>query len=407
VTDTAASAPPKGTRQRLEHIDAMRPVKQTAVISTHAWIFFAPVAVVGLAMVFRFARDAFLFVSAAMLTYSYRNEIKVHLRTYWRRRTASVVVPYVIWTVIYFFYHGSLLKLSFPFIAPHWHRLLSAHGLHHFLYLLFTGYFQLYFLLVILQFYVFFPMLLPWLKRHPEYHVRVLVAAAILQVLVSFFATAHFIAFPLGTYYSTRIVVFYPLYLIGGVVVALRLDQTHDWLLQNKRLVYVVTAASFVLLLGLYELQTHATTPRVLHTGQSVFSVFAIPYNTMMIACLYLVGVYLVDPKRSLRTKAIVQSGSDNSYGVYLSQMLWLPALVVVHRRFASDVPWLLMVLVALVVTYALGLLFTSVVARTPLAKPVVGRSRAPWRTLWPHRGLLGGTVSVDTGDGPMDVVVD
>jgi hypothetical protein len=65
------------------------------------------------------------------------------------------------------------------------------------------------------------------------------------------------------------------------------------------------------------------------------------------------------------------------------------------------------MALLALVVTYALGLLFTSVLARTPLAKPVVGRSRVPWSTLIPHWHPAAASVHADTGDGPMDVVVD
>ena len=36
--------PVRGTRKRLDHIDAMRPVKQAGVVSTHTLLFFAPVA---------------------------------------------------------------------------------------------------------------------------------------------------------------------------------------------------------------------------------------------------------------------------------------------------------------------------------------------------------------------------
>ena len=35
--------PVSGTRKRLDHIDAMRPVKQAGVVSTHTLLFFAPV----------------------------------------------------------------------------------------------------------------------------------------------------------------------------------------------------------------------------------------------------------------------------------------------------------------------------------------------------------------------------
>jgi hypothetical protein len=50
----STDAPVEGTRKRLDHIDAMRPVKQAAVVSTHTLIFFAPLAtnttVIGLIM---------------------------------------------------------------------------------------------------------------------------------------------------------------------------------------------------------------------------------------------------------------------------------------------------------------------------------------------------------------------
>ena len=130
-----------------------------------------------------------------------------------------------------------------------------------------------------------------------------------------------------------------------------------------------------------------------------------IPYDVCAIACLYLLGVYLVDPRRSLRTRAMVQSGSDNSYGVYLSQLLWIPILVRARHRLGFHVSWPIAVLVALVVTYALGLLFTALVARTVLAKPIVGRSRASWRSLLPRAHLEREPLHADTGDSPMDVV--
>jgi hypothetical protein len=47
VTDTESpldpSIPVSGTRKRLDHVDAMRPVKQFGVVSTHTLLFFAPV----------------------------------------------------------------------------------------------------------------------------------------------------------------------------------------------------------------------------------------------------------------------------------------------------------------------------------------------------------------------------
>ena len=54
-------------------------------------------------MLTRFSRDAFLFVSACMLAYSYRDVERINFRSYFKRRFMSVGVPYLAWTVIYFF----------------------------------------------------------------------------------------------------------------------------------------------------------------------------------------------------------------------------------------------------------------------------------------------------------------
>ena len=55
--------------------------------------------------------------------------------------------------------------------------------------------------------------------------------------------------------------------------------------------------------------------------------VTAIPYTVGAILSVYLLGVFLVSPRRSPRTRAAVKSGSDNSYGIYLSQLIWIPVL--------------------------------------------------------------------------------
>lgn len=67
-----------------------------------------------------------------------------------------------------------------------------------------------------------------------------------------------------------------------------------------------------------------------------------------------------------------------DSYGVYLSQMIWIPMLVRVVTRYqlASRVPWPALLVGALVTTYVLGVIFTEVVRRTPLAPLLVGRPR-------------------------------
>jgi acyl-CoA synthetase (AMP-forming)/AMP-acid ligase II len=76
----------------------------------------------------------------------------------------------------------------------------------------------------------------------------------------------------------------------------------------------------------------------------------------------------------------VVRSGSDNAYGVYLTQMLFITALVWLGwERLTSTVPWPLLCLLTVVIVYLGGVALTSLLARTPLAVPLTGRKRQPW----------------------------
>lgn len=84
----------------------------------------------------------------------------------------------------------------------------------------------------------------------------------------------------------------------------------------------------------------------------------------------------------------MVRSGSDNAYGVYLSQMLFITALAWLGwERLSSAVPWPLLCLLTVVIVYLCCVALTALLARTPLAVPLTGRKQQPWPTLIPrHR---------------------
>ncbi len=77
---------------------------------------------------------------------------------------------------------------------------------------------------------------------------------------------------------------------------------------------------------GVYFLALHHVTT-VLGSGVDPLQPSVIPFNIGAVTCGYLAGVALVRPWRTRRTKAVVRSGSDNAYGVYMSQMIVITAL--------------------------------------------------------------------------------
>jgi peptidoglycan/LPS O-acetylase OafA/YrhL len=361
-------------RRRLDQVDAMRPVKQAGVVSTHSILYFAPAAAsVGSGaalLLLHVSREGFFFISACMLTYAYtdlRLSDGAGLRRYYRRRIASVVIPYLCWTVIYFFY-----------LLPTAHYRSVTTALAHLAWMTEIGYYQLYFLLVIMQFYLVFPLVLLLLRRTRGHHGLLVAAVAAAQVAISI--AMHWQLFPdLMVRYGQQDGLSYLLYLIGGSVVAFHLDEVHAWVTGHARLIIALTAAAGLAAEGIYFLAQHNVTT-LLGSGSDPFQPSVIPFNIGAITCGYLAGVALVRPWRSRRAKAAVRVGSDDAYGIYLSQMLFITALVWLGwGKLSSAVPWPLLCLLTVGIVFACCIALTGLLARTPLAVPLTGRTQVPW----------------------------
>jgi peptidoglycan/LPS O-acetylase OafA/YrhL len=358
--------------RRLDHVDAMRPVKQVGVVSTHVLLFFAPATAATAAgaavLLLHVSRDAFFFVSACMLTYAYADLNRAALPRFYWRRFVSVGIPYLCWTVIYYFY-----------TMPTSHYRGTRQTLWAFVHLLFVGYYQLYFLLVIMQFYLVFPFVLWLLRRTRGHHGLVLAAAILGQVLLTI--AMHWQWLPLGLrgVWAQREMPTYELYLLGGAIAARHLEQVHAWMVRHARLVIALTVAAALGALAVYFLAYYGVTTAFGSTDDP-FQPSVLAFNAGAIACLYLIGVWLARPGRSRRTQALVRSGSDNSYGVYLSQLLFINALVWLHwEHLTASVSWPLLCLLTVPIVYLSGFALTALLARTPLAVPLTGRRRVRW----------------------------
>jgi peptidoglycan/LPS O-acetylase OafA/YrhL len=365
---------PAPKKRRLDHVDAMRPVKQAGVVGTHTLLAFAPglsIFVGGSLLLLHVTREAFLFVSACMLTYSYRHLKKGDWGHFYGRRFISVALPYLCWTLIYFF-----VTFNKAGSTP-------GANIGHLGYLVASGYYQLYYLLVIMQFYVLFPLLL-WLLRHTERHWRILVAAAVFQVtlvtLIHWRVTPPF----MQNFWATREVTSYAFYLLAGAIVALHLEAFHDWVLGHARSVILGTLAAGALAEVWFVLASRQSVPG-LGSPSDPLQPIVIPFNIGAIACVYLIGVYLVDARRSSRLGAVVRSGSDNSYGVYLAQMIFITLLAALGwRRITHVVPWPIVSVLTVALVFCACVLLTAILARTPLSVPLTGRQRESWRTFLP-----------------------
>jgi len=309
-----------------------------------------------------------------MLTYAYADLRLAGLRRFYLRRFCLVGIPYLCWTVIYFLY-------QLP--TSHYASLTTA--LRQLATMEYTGYYQLYFLLVIMQFYLVFPLVLMLLRRTRGHHGLVIAVATLAQVTLMIGMHWQILP-PLMVRYGQQDALSYLLYLIGGSVVAFHLGEVHAWVCGHARLIVALTVAAALAAEGVYFLAQHGVTT-VLGSGTDPFQPSVIPFNVGAITCGYLAGVALVQPWRSRRAKAVVRSGSDNAYGIYLSQMLFITALTRLGwGRLSPAVPWPLLCLLSVGIVFVCGMTLTSLLAGTPLAVPLTGRRQQPLSTLIPGR---------------------
>jgi peptidoglycan/LPS O-acetylase OafA/YrhL len=371
-------------RRRLDQIDAMRPIKQAGVVSTHTIIVFAPAAATVFAnaslLLLHVSREVFFFISACMLTYAYAGltpSSRAGWGTFYRRRFVSVGVPYLCWNVIYFLWFLYVLRSS-SYASP-------AAALAHFGHQLEVGYNQLYFLIVIMEFYLLFPLVLALLRRTKGHHGLVIGAVVAAQFAMAI--GMHWKLLPATVIeYGQENALCYVLYLIGGAVVAFHLSDVHDWVVRNAPLVVFLTVASAVFAEGVYFLSRAGFT-HALGYGSDPFQPSVIPFNVCVIALGYLAGLFLVRPWRSRRTRAAVRIGSDNAYGIYLAQMIFITSLGALGwKTFVDWAPFWVWVPLTLAIAYFGSIALTAVLARTPLAVPLTGRKREPWRTLLSRR---------------------
>ena len=385
-------------RQRLDQVDAMRPMKQAGVISTHVLTYFVPVTATvstgAVMLLTHFSREGFFFISACMLTYAYMDLDKSGLRRFYGRRFVAVTIPYLCWSVIYFLY-----------LLPTAHYASAPAALEKFAEEVATGYYQLYFLIIIMQYYLVFPLLVMFLRRTRGHHGAIVVIATLGHVALM--TLLHWTIVPVLRTGWIEEFTPYAFYLLVGSIAAFHLEAVNEWLVRHARLVIALTVAAALGAEAVYFLAATGVTT-ALGSGNDPFQPSVIPFDVGAIACLYLLGVTLVKPGRSRWLRAAVRSGSDNSYGVYLAQMLFINALIWAGwAELDSVVWWPLLCAATVVIVFLASVALTSILARTPLAVPLTGRQRQPWSTWWPRAAAGPANDTAGSGRRPEPVAAE
>jgi surface polysaccharide O-acyltransferase-like enzyme len=325
-------------------------------------------------------REVFFFLTAFVLSYSYASRHGWSLASFWRRRYLFVGVPYLVWTVVYFWADGGPYL---PWSAPA-HRLLQD-------LLAGTARYHLYFLLVTMEIYAVFPLLLWLLRATRRHHGALLAASLALQIAftgVLHYDTAFAVHLPgaLGMWMRNPdpILFSYQLYLIAGGVAAVHLEELAGWVRTHRRLLHLLVAAGLAAGAVSYVLDHFGGGMDAAAAGE-VFQPMIAVTAAATVAGLFALGVRWADRGPQRRLRRAVRAGSDATFGVYLAHPLLLQGLLIVAaplatRTVAGDIPSAVVLPVDLLIVVPVLLVASATlvawIRRTPASLLVAGRPR-------------------------------
>ncbi|MBA9086792.1 surface polysaccharide O-acyltransferase-like enzyme [Fontibacillus solani] len=169
-------------KAKLEEVEILRGIAFLAVVMQHtiAGIFYqpglSPMALnVGTTLLglIRFAVPLFVFITGVVLFYNY--DAKVNYKDFLRKRFKQVIIPYLAWTVFYYVWVGFLSGVE---ATSTWNQLADV------IQLAFTGKasYHLWFMVMIIPFYVLFPLCKLLISKNRKWPINLAVAATIFVI---------------------------------------------------------------------------------------------------------------------------------------------------------------------------------------------------------------------------------
>lgn len=219
-------------KQRIRELDTLRGIAFAAVVLQHAiGIYnqrgglglYAKWAMAGLFSLAKFAVPTFVFITGLVLFYNYYE--KLDYRTFITKRFREILVPYLIWSLIYTGRSLQSWPVTAGFFKVYAQNLLQGSACYH-----------LWFIVLIIQFYILFPVwrllfrgaarVLPSLA----YKYAVLAAAFVsFLMLIEWASPGHFrtgsaVFMKLMEYRDRTFLLWFGYFLLGGLA-GLNLDK--------------------------------------------------------------------------------------------------------------------------------------------------------------------------------------
>ena len=374
-------------RPHIYELDPLRACTALGVVAVHVLAFTTSLdtsaagvqtqnAVI---VTFHYTRAVFMFVTAFALVYVYNNGTFSPLQ-FWKKRAIGVGFPYVFWSVLYVAFSTAFSAAGFS--SPMTFLRTAAFDV-----LTGNASYQLYYILLTVQFYLFFPLFLPFIRmcaRHPWITLTISFVLQMLFFLVDFrvIQTSGSPFWQAVSQYQDRFFLVYQFYFVLGGLTALSFPRVRAAILRYGK---CIVGAFVIALAGLwlhYELQVNVY-KETLDLATSVLQPIMVVYSAVIIffslwlACRWTRRRDAQHRPRGYRFWSML---SDASFGVYLIHALILTAVLYVLVP-ALPTSWFepLRVFLAWLLTAGGSFAISVLFVKTPFVSRLVGRD-TPWR---------------------------
>jgi peptidoglycan/LPS O-acetylase OafA/YrhL len=375
----------------LEMFNLFRVIACVAVLAQHSFIWTnmtGNFVGTGFITMLHLSRTSFFFLTALVVTYAQIDHPR-STREFWKRRYAQVGVPYLAWTAIYLIFSLITVSASWDEVG-----VFLRHNL-------LLGYSQMYFVIVIFEFYLFFPLLMKLLRAVD--HRWILTGSLAFAVLIGLFL--HYPAWfgPLsdsnqainGVLPWGRNILVYEEFLIAGMLVAFHLDEVIGFVSRQYRRIFIGTGVIGALMVLWYMISVW--------TGNSVERASDIYEPQAALWCLAAIaGIFALSWWWQQRTPGSQRRGTHRTLpsmaypagltgGVFFAHTIFITLIrsALTTSGLRAQPPWEATVAILFVGTVAFTGTFVALVLRTPLRWVLGGPVRSEERESYLLRDAL------------------
>ncbi|MBO0796998.1 MAG: acyltransferase, partial [Ktedonobacteraceae bacterium] len=343
----------------------------TTTLNQTAWGLQVQNAVV---VSIHFTRALFMFVTAFAMVYVYYGK-PFSLKRFWKKRAIGVVLPYCIWSLVYVWINSPQASLG-KFLQVSILETLTGNASY-----------QLYYILLTLQFYLILPLFLLFLKAVQNRPILTLSISFLLQVLI-FYVDFHYIqAGPFASIswvhqfsnIQSSLVLLYQFYFVLGAFCALYFQPLRAFLLRHGKWILCAMLVSVIALWGHFFLQILVYREKIEY-AVSVLQPIMVLYSSVITLCAFWLAcrwTRRADKQGRPRGYRQWHWLSDASFGVYLIHALILTAVLRwVTPAMPVGWPVALRVLLTWLLTAGSSILISIALVHMPIGSRLVGRSR-------------------------------